>query len=129
VGAFGLDRVSKSGAKFDLNKAKWFNQQYIRKTDEVLLASALNKTLQQNSIQAGNEYVLAVCRLVKEKITFISELWTYSHYFFKLPESYDEGVVAKRWNEKWKLLITKHWQRMRLPIKIFFSCFGLCFQV
>ncbi|MCE2787124.1 MAG: glutamate--tRNA ligase [Bacteroidota bacterium] len=100
VGAFGLDRVSKSGAKFDLNKAKWFNQQYIRKTDEVLLASALNKTLQQNSIQAGNEYVLAVCRLVKEKITFISELWTYSHYFFKLPESYDEGVVAKRWNEK-----------------------------
>jgi glutamyl-tRNA synthetase len=103
--AFTLDRVSKSGAKFDLNKAKWFNQQYIRKTDDKLLADALDKILQQQAIHADKEYVPAVCKLVKEKITFISDLWTYSQYFFIEPDKYDEGVVAKRWNEKSALVL------------------------
>ena len=100
VDAFTLERVSKSGAKFDLNKAKWFNQQYIRKTDNTLLVQALSKQLGQMNLTATPEYIAAVCNLVKEKITFISELWASSHYFFQLPQQYDEAVVAKRWNEK-----------------------------
>ena len=72
VDAFSLERVSKSGAKFDLNKAKWFNQQYVRNTTNEQLAQALKAELQQRGLtQFSDEYIIAVCALVKEKISFI----------------------------------------------------------
>ncbi len=100
IASFSLDRVSKSGAKFDLNKARWFNQQYIRKTDNSLLAQTLKAEVEKHQLSFSDEYIASVCALVKEKITFTSELWAFSNYFFMAPTSYDEGVVAKRWNEK-----------------------------
>jgi glutamyl-tRNA synthetase len=100
--AFSLERVSKSGAKFDQNKAKWFNQQYVRKlSDEALapyLQSALNQNLPDNSVDPAT--VLKVCGLVKEKISFTKEIWDYSSYFFIAPINFDEQVIKKRWNEK-----------------------------
>lgn len=100
VQSFSLERVSKSGAKFDLNKARWFNQQYIRKTDNQTLANLLEAELAQRHITSNPQYLNEVCRLVKEKITFTKELWSYSDYFFVMPTTYDEGVITKRWNEK-----------------------------
>lgn len=100
VQTFSLDRVNKSGAKFDLNKAKWFNQQYIRKTDDKILAALLSVEVKNHNLDFSDDYILSVCRLVKEKITFTKELWTASQYFFIAPQTYDESVIAKRWNEK-----------------------------
>jgi glutamyl-tRNA synthetase len=99
--AFSLERVSKSGAKFDLNKAKWYNQQYIRKTDDAILAEELAKQakahLGENSTNYSESFILETAKLVKEKITFTAELWDYSKYFFEAPASYDEQVVRKKW--------------------------------
>ena len=102
VQAFSLDRVSKSGAKFDQNKAKWFNQQYVRKLDNRALAPFLSKALAENGLEGKftPAFIETVCALVKEKISFTKEIWEYSKYFFIAPSSYDEGVIAKRWTEK-----------------------------
>lgn len=100
VQAFSIERVSKHGAKFDQNKAKWYNQQYVRKMDTALLAVELNQALAFHNLQAAPDYCESVCALVKEKISFTKELWEYSRYFFIEPQTYDEAVMKKRWNEK-----------------------------
>jgi glutamyl-tRNA synthetase len=103
---FTLDRVSKHGAKFDQNKAKWFNQQYIRHTDNAVLALELKKDVEAHQLDFSDAYILRTCELIKEKITFVQELWTFGAYFFIAPTQYDAGVIAKRWNEKSPLVLT-----------------------
>jgi glutamyl-tRNA synthetase len=100
--AFSLERVSKSGAKFDQNKAKWYNQQYVRKLDNKDLAPILTTALINEGLESHftPAYVAAVCGLVKEKMSFTNEIWDISKYFFQDPAAYDLGVIEKRWNEK-----------------------------
>jgi len=100
VELFSLDRVSKHGAKFDQNKAKWFNQQYIRHTDNAILAEALKKEVLTNGLNFTDTYILRACELMKEKITFIGDLWSLGFYLFVAPQQFDATVIAKRWNEK-----------------------------
>lgn len=102
---FTLDRVSKHGAKFDQNKAKWFNQQYIRHTDNAVLAVELKKDVEAHGLMFSDAYILRTCELIKEKITFVKELWTFGEYFFIAPTQYDAGVITKRWNEKSPLVL------------------------
>jgi glutamyl-tRNA synthetase len=105
IDAFSLERVSKHGAKFDQNKAKWFNHQYIKMEDNSLLAVELNKQLAAQNMTADPNYVEQVCGIIKEKISFTNELYDYSNYFFVEPSVYDETVIKKRWNEKSPLVI------------------------
>lgn len=102
---FSLDRVSKHGAKFDQNKARWFNQQYIRHTDSQQLAAALGKEVEAKSLAFTPEYIAKACDLIKEKITFVKDLWPMGAYFFVAPQTYDQAVLAKRWNEKSPLVL------------------------
>ena len=95
---FSLERVSKSGAKFDPLKAKWFNQQYLRMYDDEKLADSLMLELAKESIVADREKLVNVCNLVKEKATFINELLDLSRYFFEKPKSFDLGVIQKKLN-------------------------------
>jgi len=99
VQAFSLERVGKSGSKFDPDKAKWFNQQYLRERNDAELGAIFNVILTQKGINVSAEYVTAVCSLIKEKTQFTSEFWDFGNYFFIRPEKYDESVIAKRWNE------------------------------
>jgi glutamyl-tRNA synthetase len=105
IDAFSLARVSKHGAKFDQNKAKWFNHQYIKLEENSVLAIELTKQLAAQNITADATYVEQVCGLIKEKISFTKELFDYSNYFFVEPTVYDETVVKKRWNEKSPLVL------------------------
>jgi glutamyl-tRNA synthetase len=105
VEAFTLDRVSKSGAKFDQNKAKWFNQQYVRHTPDKVLAESLKKDVLAHNLNYSEEYITKVCGLIKEKISFIKELWEIGSYFFVAPTQYDEAVITKRWNDKSPLVL------------------------
>lgn len=100
VELFSLDRVSKHGAKFDQNKARWFNQQYIRHTDTAILATALGKEVEAKGLVFTPEYITKACELIKEKITFVKDLWPMGSYFFVAPTAYDETVLTKRWNNK-----------------------------
>lgn len=100
VDAFTIDRVSKHGAKFDQNKAKWFNQQYVRHTSDNILAVELKKDVEKNGLTFSDAFIEKATSLIKEKISFVKELWSMGNYFFINPTQYDEAVITKRWNEK-----------------------------
>jgi glutamyl-tRNA synthetase len=106
IQAFSLERINKSGAKFDPEKTKWFNQQYLRlKTDDALAEIFSNDTNIKN-LNPDFAYLKNVCRLIKEKAHFVNEFWDLGKYFFIAPTIYDAEVVKKRWNEKSKKFIS-----------------------
>lgn len=94
--AFTLDRVSKAGAKFDPDKTKWFQQQYLRATTDQQLAEMLNK-------QTVNKYDLltlaSIASLMKERATFVEDMLTEGAYLLERPTAYDEQTVSKKWKE------------------------------
>jgi glutamyl-tRNA synthetase len=100
VQAFSFERVNKSGAKFDPEKTKWYNQQYLRMKSDAELAEMFMPVLEEKGIKADKKFVEGVCRLIKEKAHFVSEFWNSSSYFFIAPDSYDADVIKKRWNEQ-----------------------------
>ncbi|MHC1708693.1 MAG: glutamate--tRNA ligase [Bacteroidales bacterium] len=97
VEAFSLERVQKAGAKFDFEKAKWFNQQYLKNTPHDILAAYLAPVVKGKGIDTTKEYLDSVCGLVKERITFLNDLWDFSSYFFTDPVEYDQETIKKRW--------------------------------
>lgn len=97
VGAFNIEKCSKSGAKFDYEKGLWFNHQYIMKSDDELIAELFIPDLVKHGIESSKYYICNVIRLVKDRINLISELWDQSYFFFIAPDKYDEKIVKKRW--------------------------------
>ncbi len=110
VEAFTFERVNKSGAKFDPEKTKWFNQQYLRKKSDTELAELfmpiLKEKLEESQVSnlKSQDYIEGVCRLVKEKSHFVNEFWESGKYFFIAPTTYDEKVISKKWNENSKTI-------------------------
>ena len=94
--AFTLDRVSKAGAKFDPDKTKWFQQQYLRMTPEKelgeMLASEMESPLNLESLET-------ICHLMKERATFIRDILTDGAYLFEAPATYDEQTISKKWKD------------------------------
>ncbi len=109
---FSLDRVNKSGARFDPEKAKWFNQQYLRMQTNDELTESFLLLLSEKGIQAKPEMVKKVVALVKDRVNFINELWDQSWFFFTAPNSYDEGFAKKRWKADSGSLISDLTSRM-----------------
>jgi glutamyl-tRNA synthetase len=101
VRLFDLSHCSKNGAKFDYEKGKWFNHQYIREKGNKEIAALFLPVLKEhnNTIQAEPEYVEKVVGLVKERVDLINELWDQSSFFFAAPVAYEEKTVKKRWKE------------------------------
>ena len=100
IEAFSIERIGKGGAKFDISKAKWFNQQYIKRKSSTELAKHLLSSLKANNLSASEEYAVKVCELMKERVVFPQELWEEGKFFFQFPDSYDEKVVQKKWTEE-----------------------------
>ncbi len=94
---FSFERCSKSGAKFDYEKAKWYNHKYIHATPDETLAAMFEPVLKQHDVIAPHEKVVKIIGLVKDRVSFVEELWDQAAYFFVAPESYDEKTVRKRW--------------------------------
>ncbi len=99
---FDFERVHKSGAKFDPEKAKWFNQQYLRKKSDQELAEAFKPLLKEKGYERNEVFMIEFCRLVKEKVQFVHEFWDHGKYIFEAPSQYDEKVMTKKWNDKSK---------------------------
>lgn len=100
VEAFSVERISKSGAKFDAAKTKWFNQQYLRAKDNSELAAAFQIELNEKGFSIDLNYVENVCALIKEKAQFSNEFWDLSSYFFVEPTEFDSEVIKKRWKDQ-----------------------------
>ena len=99
INSFSIERVSKHGAKFDQNKAKWFNQQYLRLLPDAMIAERLKPVLTANGVTAETTYIEQVCALMKEKVTFPKDVWEMGSYFFTEPATFDVEVAKKRWKE------------------------------
>jgi len=105
VQKFDLARVNKSGAKFDPEKNKWFNHQYLQKQSDETLANAFEKVLTQKGISTSLD-VTRIVSLNKERANFVNDLWDLTDYFFVAPTSYDEKAV-KNWKEETPELMTQ----------------------
>ncbi|ESU30040.1 gltX protein [Flavobacterium limnosediminis JC2902] len=99
VAKFDLNRVHKAGAKFDPEKNKWFNQHYLKLQSDASLAEAFMPILSEKGIVTDMEYVTKVVALVKERATFVTDLYELSDFFFVAPTAYDEKA-SKNWKEE-----------------------------
>jgi len=102
VEAFSLARVNKSGARFDLDKTKWYNQHYLQDKGDAELASLFGLMLKDKEIpncSLEEDYLTRVVTLIKERATFVSDFWELSDYFFLAPTAYNEKAAKKQWKE------------------------------
>jgi len=100
IAQFSLDRVSKSGAKFDYEKGKWFNHQYLQlKSNEELCELFMPILESKVESRKSKAEIAKVIGLVKDRVNFVPELWEQANFFFVAPSEYDEKSVAKRWKE------------------------------
>lgn len=98
INTFSIERIGKSGTKFDIEKAKWFNQQYIKAKKGEELLEYLNFQLAESEIKYDNQNLIKICESLKERITFPQDLWNEGQFYFVKPTSYDERVISKKWN-------------------------------
>ncbi|WP_342646618.1 glutamate--tRNA ligase [Mucilaginibacter sp. CSA2-8R] len=100
VSKFSMDRVSKAGAKFDYEKAKWYNAEWIKKIDSDRLVAECKVALQNKGITVeSDEYLAKAIELVKDRLVLINDIYEHAWYFFKQPEEYDLNAVKPKWNE------------------------------
>lgn len=97
ISLFSIERVNKSGARFDPEKAKWFNQQHLMRKANEEVALLFSDELNDRGIAVDIAYIEKVTALVKERVQFVSELWEQSSFFFEAPTEYDTKVAKKRW--------------------------------
>lgn len=99
IESFSIERVGKSGSRFDPEKARWFNHQYMQKKSDDELAGLFSEQLKKRGITASTEKLPTLVAMVKERATFVNDLWEQADFFFIAPEQYDPAVVKKRWNQ------------------------------
>ncbi|PIF69784.1 glutamate--tRNA ligase [Flavobacterium sp. 2] len=99
VEAFDLNRVHKAGAKFDPEKNKWFNHQYLIKQNDADLAKSFSPILEEKGFSTPLEVTTRIVSLIKERANFVSDFWDLTDFFFQAPTSYDEKA-SKNWKEE-----------------------------
>lgn len=100
VEKFSIDRVHKGGAKFDFEKAKWYNHQYLMKKTDAELVPMVQPFIQAHGVTVGDDYLQKVIALVKERCHLLSEFWAQGHFFFATPETIDTEAIKGKWNEQ-----------------------------
>jgi glutamyl-tRNA synthetase len=99
IKAFSIERIGKSGTKFDINKAKWYNHQYLLKKSDAELAAFLAADLQKAGLNESFDKLEKIASLVKERIHFPGDLFKEAAVLLQAPNHYDEQVIANKWNE------------------------------
>ena len=99
VEAFDITKCSKSGAKFDYQKGMWFNHEYILRKSDDEIAQLFAPIVANNGVEATMEQVTQVVHMMKDRVSFVKELWELCSFFFIAPTSYDEKTIKKRWKE------------------------------
>ena len=105
--AFSLDRVGKAGSKFDPEKAKWFNHQYLGSREIAELASMMCLELRDMGITADLQTAAQVAGLMRGRANFVREMTQQSLFFFQAPEQYDEAFAKKRWTPETPAILNK----------------------
>lgn len=104
--AFEIERIGKAGAKFDIQKANWFNQQYLRTKTEEELGQILMTDLKDDGIDCELEKAKTIANALRERITFPKDIAELGKVFFIAPTSFDEKIASKKWNDESIAVIT-----------------------
>jgi glutamyl-tRNA synthetase len=107
INTFSIERVGKSGSRFDPEKAKWFNHQYLQNKTNNQLALEFRDFLRAHGYQDDIVRLEALVGMVKERVSFVKDIWEQTDFFFKAPDTYDQEAVKKRWKEDSGLLLTE----------------------
>ncbi|HEX2919568.1 MAG TPA: glutamate--tRNA ligase [Bacteroidales bacterium] len=99
IEAFSIDRVGKSGSRFDPEKVKWFNHQYLQKRTDNQLAIEFREILRTKGHHVDIGELESLVKIVKERVSFVREIWDQTDFFFEAPKTYDPEAVRKRWKE------------------------------
>ncbi|MCO6478690.1 MAG: glutamate--tRNA ligase [Phaeodactylibacter sp.] len=102
VAAFSVERINKSGTRFDIDKAKWFNQQYIIKADTDYLLERVRPVIAAHGYEPGDAFLKAFIELMRERAVTLDDFWENGYFFFEEPRAYDEKMVRKRWDPERK---------------------------
>jgi glutamyl-tRNA synthetase len=114
IEAFSLDRIVKAGSRFDPEKAKWFNHQYMVKKRSDELAEWFTGELEQRDLQFEASYISKALGLVKERAFLLTDLWEQSWFLFQAPSDYDEKVMRKVWKEDSDVLLGELYESFEL---------------
>ena len=96
---FSLEDVSKGGARFDFDKATWFNQQYLLEADSSLLVEAIKNQLTAKAMTRDDAFLQSYVELFRPRIQSLNELYTVGNYFFETPSGYNEKMIRKKWKD------------------------------
>ena len=99
IKSFSVERIGKAGAKFDIHKAQWFNQQYLRAKSDQDLADYLLESLSKENINCSKQKAGKIASIMKERVTFPKDFWEQGKFLFEAPTKFDEGVANKKWND------------------------------
>ena len=99
IKSFSFDRVGKSGAKFDPEKAKWFNHKYLMAKSDIEVAVEFSEVIKEKSVEITIDKLQKLVSLVKDRVNFVYEIWDQLSFFFEAPEQYDEKTVKKKWKD------------------------------
>lgn len=105
--SFSIERVHKSGSRFDPDKAKWFNHYYLQQKDNNQIAIEFREILRSKGFHHDIVRLEKLVALVKERVSFVKDIWHETDFFFKSPETYDPEVVRKRWKPESCSLLTE----------------------
>ena len=97
IDSFSLERVSKSGARFQPDKARWFNAQYMHRKTDAELAAVYQPILREHGIEVSDEVAGRAAGIMKERAQLITDLWDLTSFFFVAPTEYEEKQVRKYW--------------------------------
>lgn len=118
IKVFDIERIGKSGTKFDIAKAKWYNQQYVRKKTDEELAVFLKAEMKNQGIEVSDELAPKICGLMKERVTFPKDFGNEAIYFFKRPTQYDDQVISSKWTQETASLIQEFAQLLKAQTNV-----------
>src|SRR5690606_33704625 len=94
---FSLERINKAGARFDIQKAQWYNQHYLRQKPVDELAGYLLASLAEQNISCSQENAVKIADIMRDRVTFPQDFWEQGRFFFSAPDTFDQAVARKKW--------------------------------
>ncbi|HTC00740.1 MAG TPA: glutamate--tRNA ligase, partial [Ferruginibacter sp.] len=107
IDKFSMERVHKGGAKFDFEKAKWFNHEWIKRLPADNYAARVADIFEAKGVEMDGLYLLKVIEMIKDRCTLLSDFFEQGIFFFKAPSTFDEATVKPKWDEKKQLFFAE----------------------
>jgi glutamyl-tRNA synthetase len=108
VEAFSIERIGKSGTKFDINKAKWYNEQYLRAKTDAELGAFLKADIEKEELAISEDKAAKIAHIMKDRVTFPQDIWRDSKFMLIAPTTFDQEVASKKWNQEAVSVLTQY---------------------